>query len=117
MPTKDTIRHRLLARRRALLKRYRDELERVEEELDSRTAESVETSAEEWDARVISSLGDTDARALTEVVDALRRLDRGIYGICLECDAPIGAARLDAVPETSLCIDCASDHERIARSA
>jgi RNA polymerase-binding protein DksA len=118
MPTKDAIRQRLLARRRELLTRYRDELERVEEELASRTAEMVESSSEEWDARVISSLGDCDVRALVEVVEALRRLERGIYGICMECDAPIGAARLEVKPEAALCIDCASDHERpISRSA
>ena len=119
MPTtKEAARQRLLARRRELLARYRDELERVEEELSARTAEVVESSAEEWDARVISSLGDADVRAIVEVVEALRRLDRGIYGICMECDAPIGAARLEAKPEAALCIDCASDLERpVARSA
>ena len=118
MPTKDLIRQRLMARRRELLARYRDELERVEEELAGRTAEIVESSAEEWDARVISSLGDADVRALVEVVEAVRRLDRGIYGVCTECDAPVGAARLEAKPEAALCIDCASDLERpIARSA
>ena len=62
MPTKEAIRQRLLARRRELLTRYRDELERVEEELAGRTAESVESSSEEWDARVVSTLGDTDVR-------------------------------------------------------
>ncbi len=118
MPTRESIRHRLLARRRELLTRYKDELDRVEEELSARTAESVESSAEEWDARVVSSLGDTDVRALVEVVEAVRRLDRGIYGVCTECDAPIGAARLEAKPEAAMCIDCASDQERpVARSA
>ncbi|MBL9019161.1 MAG: TraR/DksA C4-type zinc finger protein [Myxococcales bacterium] len=118
MPTIDAIRHRLLARRRELLTRYRDELERVEEELSARTAEVVESSAEEWDARVVSSLGDSDVRALLEVVEALRRLEAGRYGTCTECDAPIAAARLEVKPEAALCIDCAASHERpVARSA
>lgn len=118
MLTKDAARQRLLARRRELLTRYRNELERVEEELAARTAEVVESSSEEWDARVVSSLGDSDVRALVEVVEALRRLDRGSYGTCTECDAPIGRARLEAKPEAALCIDCASGHERpMSRSA
>ena len=117
MFTREAIRHRLLARRRELLTRYRDELERVEEELSARTAEVVECSAEEWDARVVSSLGEADVRALVEVVEALRRLDAGSYGICTDCDTLIGRARLEAKPEAALCIDCASNHERLARSA
>jgi RNA polymerase-binding protein DksA len=115
--TKEAIRERLLARRRELLRRYRDELERVEEELSTRQAEDVERASEQWDAEVLSALGDTDVRAIVAVVEALRRLDHGTYGLCVRCEEPIAAARLDALPETPLCIDCASGAVELARSA
>ena len=38
---------------------------------------------------------------------ALAKLADGTYGRCDRCDAPIAPARLAAVPESVLCIDCA----------
>jgi DnaK suppressor protein len=38
---------------------------------------------------------------------ALAKLDEGSYGRCDRCGGPIAAARLEAVPESVLCIDCA----------
>ena len=101
-----------MERRRELLARYRDELERIDEELAEHDPEVVESSTEQWDASVLSSLGDADARALDAVVKALDRLASGTYGRCITCDRPITLARLDALPETALCIECASAGER-----
>jgi DnaK suppressor protein len=38
---------------------------------------------------------------------ALAKLDEGSYGKCDRCGGPIATARLEAVPESVLCIDCA----------
>jgi DnaK suppressor protein len=38
---------------------------------------------------------------------ALRRIDEGTYGICQQCGARIDRARLEIVPDASLCINCA----------
>jgi DnaK suppressor protein len=38
---------------------------------------------------------------------ALVKLDDGSYGICDRCGRPIVPARLEAAPESVLCIDCA----------
>lgn len=38
---------------------------------------------------------------------ALAKLDEGSYGRCDRCGGPIAPARLEAVPESVLCIDCA----------
>jgi len=37
---------------------------------------------------------------------ALVRLDSGEYGICAECERPIGAQRLAAVPWATCCVAC-----------
>ena len=50
--------------------------------------------------------------AIRELVAALDRIDRGIYGICDECEEEIPKARLDAVPGTRLCVDCMRRLER-----
>jgi len=48
---------------------------------------------------------------LQRVEAALRRVDGGDYGACLACEEPIGFARLEAQPETPLCIHCQSRRE------
>jgi DnaK suppressor protein len=40
------------------------------------------------------------------VWEALRRLDEGTYGICVECDEEISAKRLAAIPWAKYCIAC-----------
>jgi DnaK suppressor protein len=110
-----TIRRRLMRRRRELLLRYRDELDRAEEESTERQAEDVQRASEQWDATVLANLGESDARALLEVVQALRRLEQGEYGVCVTCGEDIAPARLDALPATSTCIECASLVERNRR--
>lgn len=39
--------------------------------------------------------------------DALRRLDDGTYGRCRSCGTTISAGRLEALPATRTCRDCA----------
>jgi RNA polymerase-binding protein DksA len=107
-----TIRRRLMRRRHELLLRYRDELDRAEEETSQRQPEDVQRAAELWDATVLAHLGESDARSLLEVVEALRRLDTGDYGVCVSCGGDIAPARLDALPATATCIECASHVER-----
>jgi RNA polymerase-binding protein DksA len=48
------------------------------------------------------------ARLQLEQVDhALSRLDDGTYGRCASCGRPISPERLEAIPWTPVCIDCA----------
>jgi DnaK suppressor protein len=47
-----------------------------------------------------------------QLEDALERLDEGTYGRCESCGQPIDPARLDALPGTRLCIECARRAEQ-----
>jgi len=40
---------------------------------------------------------------------ALNKIESGDYLSCSHCGRPIGLPRLEAIPATSLCIDCADD--------
>ena len=62
------------------------------------TAERGEVDA------LVGSLRDT----LSDIDEALSKLDKGTYGICEECGRPIGEARLEAMPTARLCIADAS---------
>jgi DnaK suppressor protein len=43
---------------------------------------------------------------------ALKRMDEGLYGHCLECGEAIPLARLQVQPAAALCADCQSLDER-----
>lgn len=49
---------------------------------------------------------------LDKINKALERLDGGNFGMCEECGEEISVKRLEARPETTLCIRCKEDQER-----
>ncbi len=49
---------------------------------------------------------------LDKIEKALVRIDDGTFGICEECAEEISVKRLEARPETTLCIRCKEDQER-----
>ena len=55
-------------------------------------------------------------RVFLEKIDtALRKLAAGEFGICEDCGDRIGFKRLEARPETTLCIGCKESQERHER--
>ncbi|MCA9531408.1 MAG: TraR/DksA C4-type zinc finger protein [Myxococcales bacterium] len=52
---------------------------------------------------------------LRKIDKALKKMDTGEFGVCEECEEPIGVKRLEARPETELCIKCKEDQERQER--
>jgi len=43
---------------------------------------------------------------LQDIDQALNRLEKGTYGICLDCGENIQPARLEIIPTAALCIKC-----------
>jgi RNA polymerase-binding transcription factor DksA len=58
------------------------------------------------------TLEENAERILSEVNDALARLDAGTYGTCLVCGDPIPEERLAAVPYATLCVPHKREQER-----
>lgn len=48
---------------------------------------------------------------LSRVNAALRRIEDGVYGECIECGEYISAPRLRARPEAPFCVNCQSNKE------
>jgi RNA polymerase-binding transcription factor DksA len=46
-------------------------------------------------------------QALDEIDEALERIRQGTYGLCEECRAAVPRARLQALPYTRHCVECA----------
>jgi RNA polymerase-binding protein DksA len=52
------------------------------------------------------TLRGTAERQLAHVNEALESIEDGSYGTCSNCGKPINPARLDALPFSTLCINC-----------
>jgi len=53
---------------------------------------------------------------LKKIDHALAKIEEGTFGICEECEEPISIKRLEARPETTLCIRCKEDQERMEKA-
>jgi len=58
-----------------------------------------------------SDYGMAPMRAV-EAMEALRRMDNGTYGTCIDCNVRIAAARLDVKPESIRCVECQRLHDQ-----
>jgi RNA polymerase-binding transcription factor DksA len=56
------------------------------------------------------------ADALVDVEHALKKYEAGTYGICDLCSRPIEPARLEALPQANLCLECKAHQAKNARS-
>jgi len=85
-------------------------LQKIENTLDephSRDFEDFATESE--DDEVLEGLGKAGLKEIAMIKAALTRINNNTYGICQQCGEPILAERLEILPYTPLCKDCASD--------
>jgi len=57
------------------------------------------------------AIADMRREELTEMDEAIRKLEDGTYGICGECGIEIDEARLKVVPLTPCCVTCQAKKE------
>lgn len=101
-----------LGARKAMLKaRLADlggRLRGIEDELDSHQAQDWEDLATEREAdEVLEGMGLSGQHEIRMITAALQRIDAGAYGACAKCGEAISPERLDVLPFTPLCRNCA----------
>lgn len=89
----------LPALRSALLQQRRF---RIEQLADLRRAAPSDPAQEE----IVEKLRRGARVALAGIEAALQRMDRGRYGTCVECEAPIPLERLEILPAVAHCTTC-----------
>ncbi|MCX7677250.1 MAG: TraR/DksA family transcriptional regulator [Alteraurantiacibacter sp.] len=100
---------RAKARLETQLAELRSRLARLENELDEEAEKDWEERANQLeDEEAVEGQAALIRRPIASTERALDRIAAGTYGECVQCGAPISAGRLEARPEASLCIACAS---------
>ncbi len=100
----DHQRQRLQERKDALLAR----LGSLETALDQQpSADAEERATEREDDEVMEGIGREGLQELEMIDAALQRIEDGEYGVCTVCGEDIGQERLDLLPHTPFCRNCA----------
>ena len=111
----DKFKSLLSEKRRRLLEQANETLENeMILSADDRFDEVDQASSEYMQAFSFRLRG-RERHLLNKIELALRKIDEGTYGVCEECEEPISNKRLEARPETTLCIRCKEDQERVER--
>jgi DnaK suppressor protein len=112
----DKYRELLLEKRRKVLERARKTLTEhmtldpndLPDEMDLASSEYLQSFEFRLRGREKAHLGKLEL--------ALKKIDAGSFGICEECEEQISKKRLEARPETGLCIRCKEEQEIDERS-
>src|SRR5437763_15602542 len=109
-----TYRHQLLALRNQLngdVSHLSDEALRKNGDagggLSNTPIHMADLGTDNFEQEFTLSLIQNEEQVLVEIAEALNRINQGAYGKCEECGAPIPKARLQALPYTRHCVNCA----------
>lgn len=108
---------------KGLLEEKRDEiLKRAQQTLDQDMTldandlpDEMDLASSEYLQSFTLRLRDREKHFLNKIQKALKKIDEGSFGRCEECEEDISLKRLKARPETTLCIRCKEDQERVER--
>lgn len=102
----------LQSRRQELLHSISDELKDLRRDLGGRAGgDDVDAANESASEELTSQLAQLESRELAQIDRALVRLKEGTYGSCEMCSKRIPVARLNALPYTTVCIECQREIE------
>ncbi|MGL5642938.1 MAG: TraR/DksA C4-type zinc finger protein [Paraclostridium sp.] len=81
-------------------------------ELSSYDNHLADIGTEVYMQEMQNSLTNHEKFKLNEIEDALYKIKNGNYGMCEKCRKNINEERLEFIPETRLCSNCAKEDER-----
>jgi DnaK suppressor protein len=110
----DAIRRELEARRRSTRERVASLARRPELGEAQGFGKRIGDGTTEAISRLTDiGVGRSLETGLARTERALAKLDAGTYGICDVCGEPINPARLEAMPDSVLCVACAALEPRV----
>ena len=110
----DSIRHELEERRQSMRERVASLAERPELGTAQGFGKRIGDGTTEAISRLTEiGVGRSLETGLARTERALAKLDEGTYGLCDACGEPIAPARLEAMPDSVLCVACAASERRV----
>lgn len=79
---------------------------------DEGTQDLADKASSAYTKEFLYSLSNTDREALNQVDEALQRIHKGSFGVCVECGDDLNRKRLEAVPWASHCLSCQEKVEK-----
>ncbi len=78
------------------------------------------TDIDEGDVEVSERIKNVSLIAMLEqreqtLLDAIKSVEAGRYGVCIRCQAQISPERLEVLPDAKYCIKCQDEIERSMR--
>ncbi len=71
----------------------------------------AELGSDNFEQEFTLSLLETEEGTLGSIDLAIDRVEKGLYGQCVQCEGVIPKTRLNAIPFTLVCIKCAEQQE------
>lgn len=103
---------RLVARRNALRQVLAGELSDLHGHIrGDLSGDAADVAFDSGSDEISSQLAELEARELAQVDRAIARLKQGTYGLCEACSKRIPVARLNALPYSTMCIECQRELE------
>ena len=106
------IEDRLNVRRRHLLKEIDLRLSKSNRSRVCWATDTADIASKLAEHNIIMSMAQGEAREINQIDNALKKIEKGKYGVCECCDSNINKQRLIAIPFVSLCVKCKEAEER-----
>jgi len=106
----------LIGKKAALLKNARRTLSEDMSLASEDLPDEMDLASSEYLQSFTFRLRGREKTFLAKIDYALGKLEDGTFGICENCEEDISLKRLEARPETTLCIRCKEDQERMEKA-
>ena len=103
---------KLMAMKMRILEQMEALAEESTSQLEAHSIHEADIGTDHYDRDFALSLLSSDQELLYEIEEALRRIERGTYGICEITGKPIPKARLEAIPWTRFTVEAQEQLER-----
>ena len=115
---------------KAQLKKFRDQLESKRREIIKKAQQTLDQdmsldandlpdemdlASSEYLQSFTFRLRGREKVFLDKIQKAIEKIENGSFGVCDDCGEKISVKRLEARPETTLCIRCKEDQERVEK--
>lgn len=101
----------LLERRETINKNIQGSRDSIDSLKDSECKDEYDYAEVSSDSFKEGIIANQQIKELNEIDDALKRIEKGTYGICEMCDESIAIGRLRAKPFAKFCTPCREIHE------